>query len=69
MKYKDQYGTPNEPCIYKTPEGYKLGEWQARQRHSFKKGIPSKDKVQRLEKIGFKWKLKKKNMEKNNVSH
>ena len=57
LQYKNQYGDPNAPNQYKTPEGYRLGWWQGTQKINYKNGQLSPDRVQRLEAIGFKWNL------------
>lgn len=61
IQYKKKFGTPNAFNRYKTPEGFKLGQWQTVQRYHYRKGKLSPDKIRRLDKIGFKWELKKKN--------
>jgi superfamily II DNA or RNA helicase len=53
--YKESTGNPNAEVRYKTPEGYRLGSWQHAQRKSYKKDKLSPERLQRLEKIGFKW--------------
>jgi superfamily II DNA or RNA helicase/ribosome modulation factor len=58
LRYKEQYGDPNAPQGYKTPEGFKLGIWQCRQRMIYSKGKLSVERIKRLEEIGFKWKIK-----------
>ena len=55
LKYKKIFCTANVPQKHITPEGFKLGQWQAVKRSSYKKGILSKDFVKRLEEIGFVW--------------
>ncbi len=53
VKHKDRYGNPNAPRVYQTPDEYRLGDWQARIKHQYKKGNLSEDKAKRLEAIGF----------------
>ncbi|MBF8276855.1 MAG: helicase [Candidatus Brocadiaceae bacterium] len=55
VKYKNQFGDPNAPCVYKTAEGYSLGQWQAHQRTLSRKGLLLPNDVKQLEEIGFKW--------------
>lgn len=58
LKYKEQFGDPNAPQKYRTPEGYRLGEWQSYRRAAYAKKRLSPDRVKRLEEIGFKWRRK-----------
>jgi superfamily II DNA or RNA helicase len=53
--YKNSTGNPNATQTYKTPEGYRLGSWQNKQRGNYKKGELSPERMKRLEEIGFKW--------------
>ncbi len=62
-KYKEQYGNANVPHDYKTPQGYKLQQWQGCQRHSYKKGKLDREKIRRLEDVGFVWSLKEESFE------
>ncbi|MDO8743822.1 MAG: Helicase associated domain protein, partial [Candidatus Brocadiaceae bacterium] len=55
LAYKEQFGDPNAPQSYKTPEGYPLGRWQCKKRQDYKKGRLTQDRVKRLEEIGFTW--------------
>jgi len=55
LRYKSSTGNPNAPGFYKTPEGFKLGNWQNNQRASYKKGRLSPERIKSLEEIGFKW--------------
>jgi superfamily II DNA or RNA helicase len=55
LKYKDEYGNPNTAQKYQTPDGYKLGQWQAHIQGSYRKGMLSQDRIQKLEAIGFVW--------------
>lgn len=55
LSYKKQFGDPNTPQKYKTPEGYRLGRWQNTKRVYYKKGKLDSDMVKRLKDIGFKW--------------
>jgi superfamily II DNA/RNA helicase len=59
LKYRQQFGVANAPVKYKTLEGFNLGGWQSERRKSYKKGILEKDKIRRLEKIGFVWDMRK----------
>jgi len=55
LKYKQEFGDVNAPYNYKTPDGFKLGTWQANQKTNYNKGKLDKDRIERLEKIGFVW--------------
>ena len=55
LNYKKDTGDPNAPKYYKTPEGYKLGRWQGTQRYIYWKGKLSTQRIERLEKIGFRF--------------
>ncbi|OGL42749.1 MAG: hypothetical protein A2W05_02625 [Candidatus Schekmanbacteria bacterium RBG_16_38_10] len=55
LKYKEQFGEANAPYEYTTSEGFKLGQWQTDQRQFHKKGKISKDRIQKLQEVGFKW--------------
>lgn len=59
LEYKEQFGKPDAPIKYKTPDGYSLGAWQCYQRIAYKKGKLPAERVKRLERIGFKWSLRK----------
>ena len=59
-EYKEEFGDCNVPSrfIYK---GFRLGEWCQRQRQAYKgKGtvILNQERINKLQSIGFKWKLK-----------
>jgi hypothetical protein len=58
LEYKKQFGNPNTPYSYKTPDGYKLGFWQSNRRKNYLKGNLSQDRIKRLEDLGFKWSLR-----------
>jgi len=53
--YKERTGNPNAPNLYKTAEGFQLGNWQQERRKNYGKGNLSADRIERLEKIGFIW--------------
>ena len=55
LRYKNQHGIANTPARYETPEGFPLGVWQCRQRTNFKRGKLERDKIKKLEEIGFVW--------------
>lgn len=59
LEYKEQFGKPDAPLRYKTPDGYSLGTWQCNQRMKYKKGKLPAERVKRLNRIGFKWSLRK----------
>jgi len=56
VRFKEQYGHSNVPQQY--TENKKLGKWVDNQRHFYKQGRLSKDRIGRLEDIGFKWRLR-----------
>ncbi|MDB9950271.1 Helicase associated domain protein [Gammaproteobacteria bacterium] len=55
--YKQANGDCLVPLFYKTADGFALGSWISSQRR--KKELPSSDRKQRLEAIGFVWRVKK----------
>ena len=55
LKYKKHHDSLNTPTYYVTPEGFKLGLWQHTQRNLFRQNRLAKDRIVRLEKIGFVW--------------
>jgi hypothetical protein len=55
LRFREQTGDANALYPYRTPEGLQLGNWQSRQRHMYRQGNLSEDKINRLEEIGFVW--------------
>jgi len=55
LRHKEEFGEANAPYEYTTSEGFKLGQWQTDQRQFYKKGKISKDRIQKLQDVGFKW--------------
>ncbi len=55
LKYKKQFGVANAPNNYKTSDGFRLGGWQQHQREDYKKSKLDKERIKRLEDIGFVW--------------
>ena len=55
--YQQEYGDYLVPAIYKTPTGLKLGRWMRTQRRYINE--LSDDRKQRLDSIGFVWRVKK----------
>jgi hypothetical protein len=53
LKYKEQFGDANASPSYKTPESFSLGRWQSKRRQAYKNGKLSKEKIKRIEEIGF----------------
>ncbi len=53
VAYKERCGDCNVP--HRWSENTKLGTWVANQRSAKKSGRPSRDRVRRLEQIGFIW--------------
>jgi hypothetical protein len=60
-EYKDKHGDCNVPCQW--AENKQLDKWNSHQRANYQKGILSKDRIKRLEDIGFVWKKLKSNWE------
>lgn len=56
--YKEANGDCNVRNVFKTPTGENLGTWVMTQRQAYKKGQLSKDRIDKLEAIGFKWELR-----------
>ena len=63
LRYKNEFGDSNTQKRYITPDNYQLGSWQQNQKRNYKKGILSKDRIEKLEKIGFKWEIRKEQIE------
>lgn len=55
LKYKEQFGNANAPKMYKTPDGFRLGIWQFYQMSNYRKGDLDKERIKKLEEIGFIW--------------
>jgi hypothetical protein len=53
--YKAEYGDCRVPRAYVTDNGFELGAWVADQRTDLHYGHLEKDKVQKLEAVGFSW--------------
>jgi hypothetical protein len=51
--YKDQYGHCSVPALFKTANGYRLGQWVSIQRLS--KKTLSKERISQLDNLGFDW--------------
>ena len=64
LRYKDEFDDANVPARYKTASGYNLGTWQNNQRGNYSKENLSPDRIDRLEKIGFKWNILEEKFEK-----
>ena len=56
VEYKDKKGDADVPQSY--DEDPKLSKWVSTQRRTYKKGKLSSDRIEKLESIGFKWRLK-----------
>ncbi|MBI5674921.1 MAG: Helicase associated domain protein [Nitrospirae bacterium] len=63
IRYKEEFADANAPQSYKTPDGYKLGMWQATQKQAQQKGKLDTEKAKRLEYIGVKWAMPDKTFE------
>ena len=51
-EYYDENGNLNVPVSYKSPDGFKLGEWIAKQREKYATGKLSQEQKQRLSELG-----------------
>ena len=65
-KYYEHYDNLKIPKMFKTingyeidEEGYNLGAWINTQRFSYKKGTLFEDRIEKLEKIGMMWNIRK----------
>lgn len=56
-QYYRENGNLLIPDKYITSDGTKLGRWIGTQRHNYREGILSEDKIESLEKIGMVWKV------------
>ncbi|WP_180375819.1 helicase associated domain-containing protein, partial [Chlamydia suis] len=54
-RFREEYGHCKVPKRY--PQNPSLGFWVRTQRYAFKKGKLSEDKIERLEEIGFVWRV------------
>ena len=54
-EYYEETGNSNVPQKFVTRDGFSLGTWVASQRIRKKDGRLEKDKIERLEKLGFCW--------------
>ena len=61
IKYKQDHGDCLVPQRYKTADGLGLGTWTSRQRRN--RNSLSKDRIQRLEALGFIWDVREKSWE------
>jgi superfamily II DNA or RNA helicase len=64
LLYKNSAGNSNAPINYKTSEGYQLGKWQSHQREHYRRGKLLPGRIERLENIGFTWKIFEEKFEK-----
>lgn len=55
LAYREKTGTPNAPSDYVTDDGFCLGAWVCMQRQRQKDGKLDKERMERLDKIGFQW--------------
>ena len=58
IQYKNQFGNCNVSNLYINEDGFKLGNWVAVQRRSYKnvfKDEKTKDRIKKLNAIGFEW--------------
>ena len=58
LKYRETFGHTKVPPGHKTKNGKDLGTWVMFMRKYHKKGRLSKDRIERLNSIGFEWKPK-----------
>lgn len=58
VRYQQEFGDTNVPAKYKTPDGLSLGNWCTCQRRVYSGsicGILTKERIEKLERIGFSW--------------
>tara|TARA_B110000008_G_scaffold203693_1_gene202355 strand:+ start:178 stop:894 length:717 start_codon:yes stop_codon:yes gene_type:complete len=55
--YKNANNDFRVPRRYKTASGFKLGSWVNTQRAAYKKGQLTPERIQRLDELGFVWKV------------
>ena len=55
LAYKAEHGKVRVPYAYKTPDGFRLGNWVNTQRAAKKTGKLPLDRQHRLEEVGFEW--------------
>ena len=55
LDYYDEFNTSNVPSRFETENNEKLGKWIHNQRTNKKNKIISKDRIQKLENLGFIW--------------
>ncbi|MDX2370869.1 MAG: Helicase associated domain protein [Colwellia sp.] len=55
IDYKEEHGDCNVPNRYKTCSGLALGRWLGSRRENYKKNTLSRERIERLEEIGFDW--------------
>jgi len=58
LLHKKQFGNPNAPADYVSPDGYQLRNWQNYQRYKYRNKRLTQERIRTLEKIGFLWKPK-----------
>ena len=58
VKYKERKKDCLVPLRYKADDGYLLGQWVYRQRIAKKKNLLAPDRIERLDDLGFVWKLR-----------
>lgn len=54
-KYVKEHGTTEIPASYINDEGYNLGRWVSKVKGEYRKGALSKEKIQKLDKLGVIW--------------
>ena len=59
LAYYEVNGHINLPYLYKTDDGYGLYDWLRNQKVAYRDGKLSKDQVAKLEKLGYKFEIKK----------
>ena len=52
-EYKSVYGDTDILSSYISPDGYRLGDWSRAQKRSFKNGVLSAERQQKLSDLGF----------------
>ena len=59
IAYKGKFTHINASSRYKTEDGYPLGKWVSHQRNHYTKNELDPERIQRLDALGFVWKINK----------
>ena len=53
--YYDTHGNLDAPTSYKTPDGFKLGDWLSKQREKYATGAMKQERIDRLDQLNMIW--------------